>query len=205
MRRLPTWNALILAGGRSRRMGEDKAALRWQGAPLLNHMEALLREAGAARVLISGRQPDGRGVTDLYPGAGPLGGLASALPELADGWLLVLPVDLPLMRGEVLQWLLGEASGAACRLRGEALPLCLRVDAGLRAEVERLMQAEARQRSLNRLFDLLGGIERDCPAEFASTLLNCNTPEDWRAAQAAQTSAQSFSGGRSSTRPSKPK
>lgn len=201
----PPWNALILAGGQSRRMGEDKAALPWRGQALLDHLMDILRQAGARQVLISGRQPDGRGIADLYPGTGPLGGLASALPQLDNGPLLLLPVDLPLIHAAVLHPLLQDTAAAALRYRGEPLPLRLRVDAGLRAEVEQLMQAEPRQRALNVLFTRLAGIETDCPADLAASLLNCNTPDDWRSALRAQPSAHSGPGGRSSTRPSKAK
>lgn len=45
---------VVLAGGRSSRMGSDKALLNWQGRPLIEHMRALRLSAGAGQVLFSG-------------------------------------------------------------------------------------------------------------------------------------------------------
>ena len=194
------WQALILAGGRSRRMGRDKAALPWQGRPLLDHLRCML-EAEGATVTVSGRQADGRGIADLWPDAGPLGGIGSALPQLADGTVLVLPVDLPLIQARWLRPLLDAGDAAACRYAGNALPLRLRVDARLRALLPELMQGPSAQRSFNRLFDRLQGIELACPLGAGEALLNCNTPLDWQRALLSQSSIQTGDGGRSSATP----
>lgn len=78
----------ILAGGQSRRMGRDKALLNWRGQPLLAHMVATARAAGAAQVLISGDPAQyaafGPCVPDQWPGCGPLGGIASVLRASAS-------------------------------------------------------------------------------------------------------------------------
>ena len=77
----------ILAGGQSRRMGRDKALVSWRGQPLLAHMVATARAAGAAEVVISGDPAKyaafGPCVPDQWPGCGPLGGIASVLRFLA--------------------------------------------------------------------------------------------------------------------------
>ncbi len=73
----------ILAGGQSRRMGRDKALVSWHGQPLLAHMVATARAAGAAEVVISGDPAKyaafGPCVPDQWLGCGPLGGIASIL------------------------------------------------------------------------------------------------------------------------------
>ena len=78
----------ILAGGQSRRMGRDKALLNWRGQPLLAHMVATARAAGAAEVVISGDPAQyaafGPCVPDQWPGCGPLGGIASVLRASAS-------------------------------------------------------------------------------------------------------------------------
>ena len=198
----PPWHALILAGGRSRRMGRDKAQLPWQGGTLLDHLIDVLHRAGASGVQIAGLQPDGRGIPDRWPGIGPLGGLASALPEVEDGALLVLPVDLPLLEADLLAPLLVHPNAAAVRFRAQPMPLRLRVDAALRAEVESLLGAEPAQRSMNTLFSRLKGIEIECPESLSGALLNCNTPQDWQAALQTQSLSHSEEGGRTSTSPS---
>ena len=49
------FSAVILAGGRSQRMGQDKAWLRLNGKPLIERQIELVRELGAEEVFISGR------------------------------------------------------------------------------------------------------------------------------------------------------
>jgi molybdenum cofactor guanylyltransferase len=179
------WQALILAGGRSTRMGADKATLTWRGRPLLDHLVGVLTRAGASAVHIAGRQPDGRGIADRWPDLGPLGGLASVLPAIDDGVLLVLPVDLPLLDAAALQPLLAGPEATALRYASESLPLRLRVDAATRATMERLVASPPAQRSLNRLFAQLRGVEIALPDTLRQALLNCNTPADWQRAVAA--------------------
>ena len=74
---------LVLAGGRSRRMGQDKALMRYQGKPLFEHAAALLNEAGCKQVLISRNQPGY--LTDIIVDAGPLAGVHAALDVLSVG------------------------------------------------------------------------------------------------------------------------
>lgn len=183
-------------------MGRDKASLDWQGRPLLDHLGGLLRAAGASALHISGQQADGRGIPDCSPDSGPLGGLASALPRIDDGALLVMPVDLPLFDPALLDILLDPSDAPACRFTDHPLPLMLRIDQHLREQVATLMQQEPRQRSLNRLFHHLHGTELPCPAPLQASLLNCNTPQEWALALGAQPLAQCADGGRSSTSPS---
>ena len=92
------FEAILLAGGRSERMGQDKARLAWRGRPLIEHMLALLREAGARRVHVSGDRPEHAGIPDAWPGRGPVAGIASVLPHCRDGAVVIVPVDLPLLR-----------------------------------------------------------------------------------------------------------
>lgn len=94
------WIGVVLAGGRSSRMGQDKALLPWRGRPLVAHMQALLRDAGALDVVISGDRPGYAGIADAQPDLGPLGGLASVIDHVADATtLVVVPVDMPLLSG----------------------------------------------------------------------------------------------------------
>jgi molybdopterin-guanine dinucleotide biosynthesis protein A len=176
------WQALILAGGRSRRMGRDKASLPWHGQPLLDHLSAVLRDAGAQSVQVAGRQPDGCGIPDQWPEAGPLGGLASSLPMLVDGTLIVVPVDLPLLDGQLLMPLLDPGAAPACRYVDQPMPLCLQIDSRSRALIGALMDAAPGKRSMNLLFNRLAGLELVCAEGLQRQLLNCNTPADWQIA-----------------------
>ena len=98
---------VILAGGRSSRMGRDKAALPWRGATLLTDL--LLRSQGVAfdEIVVSANRPPDlsalpselsscvRVVADNYQGCGPLSGMEAAFRACTCSYCLVLSVDLP--------------------------------------------------------------------------------------------------------------
>jgi len=173
---------LLLAGGGSTRMGLDKALLDFAGRPLIEHMLSVLGALPLARVLVSGSRPEYRGIEDLAPGRGPLGGIASVAVDLPDCELLVLPLDMPRLTPELLQRLL-DASPAACvRFVGLPLPMRLRVDAPLRDRLRAWLDDAQAPRALHRLQAQLTIIElRLSPAERPQ-LQNCNTPEQWKEA-----------------------
>lgn len=104
--------ALILAGGRGRRLGgRNKALLSVDGEPLIERVARVVRPR-AGRVWVSVAEPASwtalPQVLDEEPGQGPLGGIAAGLAR-APGWLLAVAVDMPYLRGDVLDLLLARA------------------------------------------------------------------------------------------------
>lgn len=103
------FEALILAGGASRRMGRDKAFLDDQGTTWLARSLEVVRQAGAHRVWISGRAGvdysalDAPVLLDARPGRGPLGGMERGLEVAQQPLLLVMAVDLWCMRSSLLR------------------------------------------------------------------------------------------------------
>lgn len=173
---------IVLAGGRSARMGRDKALLPWRGRPLIDHQIATLHAAGVDRVRVSGDRPEHDGIADSVPDAGPLGGLTGIAAQLADADLLLLPVDMPRMNAALLQRLRTEARDAAClRFAGHVLPMRLRLDDPTRAMLDALMaECEDRARSLRALQLRVGTVELAVPAPDAGRFVDCNTPEQWQ-------------------------
>jgi molybdenum cofactor guanylyltransferase len=114
-------SAAILAGGRSSRMGRDKAFLPSppDGATLIARQAALLRSLGIDDLLISGRAevdyglPEACVVLDAVPDAGPLAGLAALLNAARRPWVLVIAVDLPHLTSTYLGKILNAGNG--CR------------------------------------------------------------------------------------------
>lgn len=111
------FTAALLAGGKSSRMGQDKARLEFEGQPLWKHQIRLLESLSPDQLLISGRS-DGpyagtsyRVLLDEEPGLGPLAGLATLLAHCTAPRLLVLAVDMPWMTRPVLETLLGAEKG----------------------------------------------------------------------------------------------
>lgn len=107
---------IILAGGRSSRMGTDKALLEIEGESLLVRSTRIVSSV-VAEVLIVGRTelpPELAGtpaIEDRYPGTGPLGGIASGLAQVGAEWALVVACDLPFLQADLLRLLLELAPG----------------------------------------------------------------------------------------------
>lgn len=96
------FSAALIAGGKSRRMGQDKCLLEIRGTPLWQRQLAVLAELGPAEILISCRREQAyfetssaRIVVDAWSDAGPLGGIASVLGEASQEMVLMLAVDMP--------------------------------------------------------------------------------------------------------------
>ena len=103
---------VILAGGRSRRFGADKARHVWRGRPLLQHVRAAVA-AACDRVMVVGGPPDLADLPDEVPGAGPVAALATAFRRLPDAALFVTGCDLPLLTEDAVRACLIAASDAA--------------------------------------------------------------------------------------------
>ena len=197
-RRIPTgpvsdraFSAALLAGGRSTRMGTDKAFLPFGDPPraLWERQLDLLASLGPDEILLSQngeQQFPGRAgveiVVDEQPDGGPLGGLVSCLRKVSSPRLLVLAVDLPFMTGEFLGKLLRGAGGAILRdpESGRFEPVAAVYPAGILALAERRMQSG--EYSLQGL--IAEGVEagdlevRELGEGQGALLRNLNRPED---------------------------
>lgn len=106
----------ILAGGRSSRMGTDKALLHFNGRPLIAHAMDILKAAGLP-VTIAGAQPEAHDELESYAPVlpdsetdlGPLGGICAALAVSNTEYAVFLPVDLPLLPSSLVACLLHHA------------------------------------------------------------------------------------------------
>ncbi|WP_250631957.1 NTP transferase domain-containing protein [Rhodoflexus caldus] len=112
-RRAPLYG-LVLTGGKSERMGQDKAQLNYHGKPQQQHTADLLAQH-CERVFISCRfeqmaaVPVGyEGLPDTFTDLGPLSGILSAFRQYPDAAWLVLACDLPLMQAATLAQLVNE-------------------------------------------------------------------------------------------------
>ena len=109
--------SILLAGGLSSRMGEDKAELQFEGKSLLQCGINLLETIDSELTLVSGRQGFPNSVIDIIPYLGPLGALYSCLDyllkheKLNNSPLLIVPVDMPLLNQDILTVLLTYIKG----------------------------------------------------------------------------------------------
>ncbi|MBT1063389.1 molybdenum cofactor guanylyltransferase [Bowmanella sp. Y26] len=171
---------LVLAGGRSSRMGQDKALLEYHGHSLLQQAQQLLQKSGCERVLISRNQLGF--VQDLVKDAGPLGGIHSALTQANNlDELLIVPVDMPFLRPSLLHDLYryGRKNGRPYYFQHCFLPLYLPITEVLRNYLKQLMDNEG-QGSVRHMLAHLQACALPCKAKHR--LRNLNTPEQWQSA-----------------------
>lgn len=177
-------SAVLLAGGKSTRMGRDKALLEIDGEPLWRRQLATLRALAPEQLLVAGPpRGEGESIADAIAGAGPLGGIAAALGHCRAPLLVVLAVDLPQMTTAFLRGLLALAeTGKGVVPRGDRFfePLA----AVYPASATPLAHAHLRRGDYSLQNFVAAAIAQDLvvarglAAEEAALFTNLNSPAD---------------------------
>jgi len=117
-KQIPKIKSLVLAGGRSQRMGEDKADLNYHGLPQVYHAFKILEDLKVAPS-ISCRKDQSeqfinqfRRVYDTFEGLGPFGAILSAFRHDPSCAWLVIACDQPLLGSDHLQMLLSKRNAS---------------------------------------------------------------------------------------------
>jgi molybdenum cofactor guanylyltransferase len=205
----------VLAGGKSSRMGQDKAFIQLGGHTLLSHALELAKSATGGACVVGSKEKFaafGQVVEDIYPGHGPLAGIHSALISTQTELNLILAVDMPFLQADFLNYLIAQARFSTATVVVPATktgvqPLCA---------VYRREFAEIAERSLlvekNKVERLFAEVETRVVRQdelerngFSEEMFrNLNTELDWEEARqkvsAASTRGQD-SGLASSARP----
>jgi molybdopterin-guanine dinucleotide biosynthesis protein A len=176
----------VLAGGRSRRFGSDKAVESVGGATLLDRAADTLTEVFGEVVIVSARpvETDRRVVPDARDPCGPLGGIEAALAhavELGLDGAFVLACDLPVVTADTVRDVARAldssptalAAAPAGRDGRSAEPLCAAYRVACLGEVRALLD-DGRLAAVG-LFDRVGGVIMPRPDD---ELLNVNTRAD---------------------------
>ena len=173
---------LILAGGKSRRMGRPKAELPWGEGTFLDACVVKGLQLGAAEVLLSGpfTHPSARTVPDIVRDIGPLGGISACLRASATEVAAVLSVDTPQVPASLYQAMLEAFPPAAHCLMlycgGGYEPL---ISLFRRSALPRLEQAvEQGIYSVVRAVEPLGITPFFYTGDPAK-IRGCNTPEEY--------------------------
>jgi len=125
-------SAVLLAGGESRRMGQDKATLLFRRRPLWQIQLELLRKLQPSEIFISARtDPLWRPkefpfIADVPPSRGPLSGLAASLAQMHTTHLVALAIDMPFMTEKFLRYLCAKievSRGVVPKIANRAEPL----------------------------------------------------------------------------------
>ena len=186
--------AFVLAGGRSTRMGTDKAFLEIGGETLLARAIRTL-EAVASDVRIVGSADKFGGdrpvVEDIYRGCGPLGGIHAALSTSPTEMNLMLAVDLPFIDAQFLNFMIGRARACDAivtvpRSGGRFQPLCAVYRKSFAVVAEEALRVG--QNKIDSLFPSITTLvveQSELEAEGFSPEIfrNLNTSADWEQAR----------------------
>lgn len=184
-----TLTGMLLAGGLSRRMGKDKAAIVVDGELLWQRQLSLLRALSPTALWISARTaptwcpPDAEVVLDTAPSRGPLSGLAAALRRLQTSHLFALAIDLPQLSAEHLSklWSLARPGSGVVPFNGEYYePLCAvyPAEAAMIAKESLNREDASLQHFVNTLVSRSRAQPYALEPQERSLYLNLNRPSD---------------------------
>jgi molybdenum cofactor guanylyltransferase len=175
----------VLTGGRSSRMGRDKALLELHGTHLASRVaDRVAAAAGSVTLIGDPRKYGGLGYpvcADIYNGCGPLAGVHAALSASDADWSLIVACDMPGVRPGFLRELLQQAEqmDKDCLLpageSGRPEPLCGVYNRRALPAIERALESGIRK-VLEGLSSLRVEILRVNDLEL---FRNVNTPADW--------------------------
>ena len=196
-------NGIVLAGGRSSRMGCDKRLLKIQGEQLIDRAIRICAETlgqSIQQITISGHLPGYACIQDQVVHQGPLGGLMSIFKYWLDReadhtlhntgkehFLLLIPVDMPLLTPSLLNLLTKELevinqtssnSVDVLIFKNHELPMLIRCHSAILSIIESTLNSELpSQRSLQALLKQLK--VRTILPNSEDYFLNTNDPSDW--------------------------
>lgn len=191
---------VVLAGGLSSRMGQDKAQLSRNNASMLEFSKQVLSDSGINHIVVSGDNYD---VPDKVKQNGPVGGILSVLSKHPRAKsLLILPVDLPFMTATTLNdlRLKGELNQKATYFEGHNIPLYLPNNAYLElflsqvfSNIETATNSDSCEESRfssqsGKKGPSIKALLKQVPHQAirssdANTLFNTNTPQEWQQAK----------------------
>jgi molybdenum cofactor guanylyltransferase len=190
----PEVTAFILAGGKSTRMGTDKAFVALDGRTLLARMLEVARSVTRdVRIVGSATkfEPFAPVVEDIFPGCGPLGGIHAALRLSPTELNVVIAVDTPFISFALLQFLIARAQNSAAVVTAPQTsqgwqPLC----AIYRREFADAAEPALREGryKIDALFDqvqmqAIGEEELECAGFSPKLFRNLNTREELESAK----------------------
>ena len=181
------FSGAVLCGGKSKRMGRDKASVVLGGKTFLEIQLEKLRAAGIQELMVScaqGKIPevpeDVRAVEDLAQDKGPLAAIASVLSASPAEWCIILSVDAIGVRPETVRTIMHTAADSSSDIvilasPGGIQPLIGAYRKTLAAAALELVNSG--RLAVRSLFDGHPPLLLELP-EDSPELLNCNTPED---------------------------
>ena len=183
------FGAVILCGGKSSRMGRDKAELKIEGQTFLDHIAGELHEFGELILSLDSyekyHETKYLDITDIYPNCGPMGGIHAALTACQSDALLVVSCDMPLFRRELGKYLCSQLTPDAdivvpVTSDGHIHTLCAVYRKQTAPVFERYLK-NGNYKILEPFKELkMKYVSLDCTPFSEKLLKNINTPEEYR-------------------------
>ena len=182
----------VLAGGKSTRMGSDKAFLEFEGRTLLDRALTVMATVCDHVKIVAdpvkfAKYESETVIADTFPGCGPLGGIHAALAQSSFRLNLMLAVDMPFVSCELLSFLFARAEDNAAvvnvpRINDGLQPLCAIYRRDFAAVAEQALRAG--KYKIDTLFaDVSMNVIEETAlisAGFsAQSFFNMNTPQDF--------------------------
>lgn len=177
---------IVLAGGKSSRMGVDKGLMLLSGKPMVKHVLDAAAQLTPHILLVANnpayRQFDYPVYADIWPETGPMGGIFTGLTHSKTDKNLILACDTPFLQAPVLNILLehcAEFTITVATLNGQLEPLFAVYDKKCLPEIEKCLQN--RVFKLQKLIDSYGNMVKKVEMSElvpSEVFRNLNTPED---------------------------
>jgi molybdenum cofactor guanylyltransferase len=187
---------IVLAGGENKRMGMDKAFLKLDGIPMIEHVLRSLKAVCRDIIIVtnSPQSYEAYGVvvvTDAFDMRGPLTGIYSGLQKSADEYNFVVACDMPFLNPDLMAYMAGLAEGydiVVPAVDGMLEPLHAVYRKGLVPVIEaQIMQRKQRIRELfgNQRVRYVAEEEIDRFDPARKSFKNLNTPREYEEAACA--------------------
>jgi len=184
-------SGIILAGGRSVRMGQDKTLMTFNNETLVEHTIKEMKKIADEIIIASNdtnkyNLPGLIEIPDIYPGMGPLGGMHAGLIKAKNDYAFVVSCDMPLFSSKLASFLLEQRAGYDVVVPeiGEYLePLCAvyskrcikAIEKCLRTDIRKVIKFYPDVKVLKVSKSELSNV-----GEAETLFFNLNTPEDYQ-------------------------
>lgn len=188
-----TIEGVVLMGGKSRRMGTNKALLEKDYKQLWENSVVQLKQAGISKVTLSAPEKnsttwqelrphlpeDINVIHDKFPDLGPLNGIFSLMMKSSRTWLCFVPVDMPNMNSQTIKNLVDAGLSARCSTfyQSEPLPLFLFNTKYNKQQLYQILTS-GRSLAIKHFVDVIQAKPIEKPD--IDVWLNLNTPEQWQ-------------------------
>ena len=199
MKKIDGVSGVVLAGGKSTRMGRDKRCLPWNGVKLLDSICAVMDQLFDELIVVTAvsdyelRSVSVRSITDEIPGKGSIGGLFSGILHGKNPYSFVVACDMPYLHSEVVEriCLSPPADIVVVNLLQGVQPLHARYSKKCLPYLEEMIRKDHLKIQELLVNPALSSIVLD-ESQFSDldphlrSFINVNTPSDWEFARKAQ-------------------